>query len=139
MDVTRARPSFDPRHDSEHVEWVAVVALVAATLLVASLAVRELRVPPRAPAGPREPGAATLVPPEAVSVPVLVLATGGAIHVGDARAAAAASLSALTLIKRTEERGPLGAREVLSYQGFMLVFEPFERLGEPRVAAIYLQ
>jgi len=40
-------------------------------------------------------------------------------------------------------RGPLGAREIRSYQlagtKFILVFEPFERRGEPRVAAIYLQ
>jgi hypothetical protein len=79
------------------------------------------------------------VPPEAVSVPTLVLGAGSVIHVGEARTAAAASLTAVTLVKRTEERGPLGAREVPSDQGFTLVFEPFERQGEARVAASYLQ
>ncbi len=139
MDATRARLSFDSGHYSGHFEWAASAMLIAATLLVASLVVRELRFAPRLQAGPREPDAATVVPPEAVSVPTLVLSAGSVIHVGEARTAAAASLTALTLVKRTEERGPLGAREVLSYQGFTLVFEPFERLGEPRIAAIFLQ
>lgn len=69
----------------------------------------------------------------------LVLAPGREVHVGEARPDAVASLGSLTLLKRTEEAGPLGAREVRAYQGVTLVFEPFERAGDPRVAAIYLQ
>ena len=46
---------------------------------------------------------------------------------------------ALAFDKFLEEQGPLGVREVRAYQGVTLVFEPFERAGDPRVAAIYLQ
>jgi len=49
----------------------------------------------------------------------------------------------VTLVNQTLERGPIGTREIRSYQlggtRFIMVFEPFERQGEPRVAAIYLQ
>ena len=49
----------------------------------------------------------------------------------------------MTLVRQSEERGPLGPREtrVLQLGGtnFILVFEPFERKGESKVAAIYLQ
>ena len=45
--------------------------------------------------------------------------------------------------KNAVETGPLGARDVRSYElggtRFILVAEPFERGGEPRVSAIYLQ
>ncbi|HYS24088.1 MAG TPA: hypothetical protein VEP46_00755 [Vicinamibacterales bacterium] len=80
MDATRARLSFDSGHYSGHFEWAASAVLIAATLLVASLVVRELRFAPRLQAGPREPDAATVVPPEAVSVPTLVLSAGSVIH-----------------------------------------------------------
>ena len=48
-----------------------------------------------------------------------------------------------TLVSQAEEQGPLGVREVRAYQlagtKFILVFEPFERRGAPRVATlIYL-
>ena len=79
MDATPARPSFETSHGSEH-EWAAAAVLIAATLLVASLVVRELRFAPRAQAGPREPDAAAVVPPDAVSVPTLVLGAGCASH-----------------------------------------------------------
>jgi hypothetical protein len=46
-------------------------------------------------------------------------------------------------MKRTSERSPLGSRDVHVYRlagtTFILVLEPFERHGEPRVAGIYLQ
>ena len=74
-----------------------------------------------------------------MSVPALVLAGGRQIHVGEARPDAVAGLGSLPLLKRTEDAGPFGAREVRAYQGMTLVFEPFERAGAPRVAAIYLQ
>jgi hypothetical protein len=84
------------------------------------------------------------MPADAVSVPTLMLGAGNEIRVGDARDAALARLDkTVTLIKQSEERGPLGAREIRAYQlagtNFILVFEPFERRGAPRVAAIYLQ
>jgi hypothetical protein len=66
------------------------------------------------------------------------------IKVGDRAADTLAHLgSAVTLVKKVEERGPIGTLEIRSYQlagtSFILVFEPFERGGEIRVAAIYLQ
>jgi hypothetical protein len=139
MEATRLRSSVSG-------DWLIAAALLGATLLVAVLVVRELRVAPRAAASASEPVSATSVsvPAVAVSVPTLMLGAGNEIRVGDARGDALARLdAAVTLVEQAEERGPLGAREVRSYQlagiKFILVFEPFERRGAPRVAAIYLQ
>ena len=127
-------------------EWLAAVAFLAATLVVGSLVVRELRVAPQAFSDGGEQTSTTSagVPPEAVSVPKLVLGEANEIRVGDRGDAAVARLDVgVVLIKTTVERGPLGPREVRSYEvsgtRFILVLEPFERRGEPRVAAIYLQ
>ena len=139
MEATRPRPNISG-------DWFIAAALLAATLLVGVLVVRELRGAPRAVAGAAEPAtaAAVAVPPDAVSVPALLLGAGNEIRVGDARGVALARLDAsVTLVSQAEERGPLGVREVRAYQlagtKFILVFEPFERRGAPRVAAIYLQ
>jgi hypothetical protein len=137
MEATRPRPSISG-------DWFIAAALLAATLLVGVLVVRELRVAPRA--GGAEPVTTVnvAVPPDAVSVPTLMLGAGNEIRVGDARGEALARLDAsVTLVRQAEEQGPLGVREVRAYQlagtKFILVFEPFERRGAPRVAAIYLQ
>jgi hypothetical protein len=139
MEATRLRSSVSG-------DWLIAAALLGATLVVAVLVVRELHVAPRAIASVSEPVSATSasVPSDAVSVPTLMLGAGNEIRVGDPRGDALARLdAAVTLVKQVEERGPLGAREIRSYQlagtKFILVFEPFERRGEPRVAAIYLQ
>ena len=139
MEVTRTPPSISG-------DWLIAAALLAATFLVGVLVVQELRVAPRAVAAASEPVNATSVsvPSDAVSVPTLMLGAGNEIRVGDARGDALARLDAtVTLVKQAEERGPLGAREIRAYQlagtRFILVFEPFERRGAPRVAAIYLQ
>ena len=139
MEVTRARPSLSG-------DWLIAAALLAATILVGALVVRELRgVPRTAAAAPESTGAGTVsLPADAVSVPTLMLGAGNEIRVGDARDATLARLDkAITLLNQSEERGPLGAREIRAYQlagtKFILVFEPFERRGAPRVAAIYLQ
>ena len=128
-------------------EWLTAAAFLAATLLVGSLVVRELRGAPPAFSSPTEsPGSSTseAVPPEAVSVPKLMLGVANEISVGDRADEAVARLDAgVVLVKTAVERGPLGPREVRSYElsgtRFILVLEPFERRGEPRVAAIYLQ
>ncbi len=127
-------------------EWLAAVAFLAATLVVGSLVVRELRVVPQAFSDGREPSSTTSVgvPPEAVSVPKLMLGEANEIRVGDRGDEAVGRLDAgVVLIKTAVEIGPLGPREVRSYElsgtRFILVLEPFERRGEPRVAAIYLQ
>jgi hypothetical protein len=138
MEATRPRPSLSG-------DWFVAAALLAATLLVGVLVVRELRGAPRA-VGTAEPAAPAnaAVPSDAVSVPTLLLGAGNEIRVGDARGEALARLDAsVTLVSQAEEQGPLGMREVRAYQlagtRFILVFEPFERRGAPRVAAIYLQ
>jgi hypothetical protein len=149
MHATRARSSlvqadlrrplsFERDHLAAHLQRAIAAAIVAVAILVGLLVVRELRFAPSfATAG--ESPSSTDVPREAVSVPSLVLAAGRQVRVGEPRAAAIAQLQPLTLLKSAEEQGPLGAREVRSYQGVTFVFEPFERAGEPRVAAIYLR
>ena len=126
-------------------EWLTAAAFLAATLLVGSLVVRELRGPQAFSSGTEQPSPTSeAVPPEAVSVPKLMLGAANEIRVGDRVDEAVARLDAsVVLVKTAVERGPLGPREVRSYElsgtRFILVIEPFERRGEPRVAAIYLQ
>ena len=127
-------------------EWLAAAAFLVATLVVGSLVVRELRVAPQAFADGGEQTTTTSagVPTDAVSVPKLMLGEANEIGVGDRVDAAVARLGAgVVLIKTAVERGPLGPREVRSYElsgtRFILVLEPFERGGEPMVAAIYLE
>ena len=138
IDAPRSRISFTG-------EWLTAAVLLLGTLLVGLLIVRELRVVPSA-AGATEPvsSSATAVPADAVSVPTLMVGGVHEIKVGDRAADALGQLgSSVTLVKQTVERGPIGTREIRSYQlagtQFILVFEPFERRGELRVAAIYLQ
>jgi hypothetical protein len=64
--------------------------------------------------------------------------------VGDRVDEAVARLGAgVKLVGRSVGQGLLGSREIRSYDlsgtKFILVLEPFERRGEPRVAAIYLR
>ena len=139
MDATRARFSFERDRVSDHVEWAVAAAILAVAVLLGSLLVRELRFAPWSSDSPAQPAVSPVMPREAMSVPALMLAAGREVHVGEPRADAVASLRGLALLNRTEERGPLGSREVRSYQGLTLVFEPFERAGDPRVAAIYLR
>jgi len=77
-------------------------------------------------------------------VPTLVVGGFREIKVGDRAIDALAQLgSSVSLLKQTTEQGPIGTREIRTYQlsstQFIVVFEPFERKGELRVAAIYLQ
>jgi hypothetical protein len=139
MDATRARLGFRASHVSARIEWPATVMLSVAALVVGSLLVRELRFAPWSFASTAALASTVAPVREEVSVPTLVLAAGREVHVGESRVEAVASLTPLTLLNRSEEEGPLGVREVRSYQGVTLVFEPFERAGAPRVAAIYLQ
>jgi hypothetical protein len=128
-------------------EWLAAAAFLVATLVVGSLVVRELRFAPQAFAdggGEQTSTTSAGVPADAVSVPKLMLGEANEIGVGDRVDAAVARLGAgVVLVKTAVERGPLGPREVRSYElsgtRFILVLEPFERGGEPMVAAIYLQ
>ena len=130
------------------VEWVIAAGFLLATVAVASLVVRELRGPERIVA--ETPAARPLVasmpaavPPRAVSVPVLPFLDGKEIRVGQTAATVAANLGRAAESGRQEvDRGTLGERLTRFYEyagsKFIVVFEPFERGGEPRVAAIYL-
>jgi hypothetical protein len=135
MDATRTRLSFLADRVWDYLHRAAAPAAIVLLVVVAALLVRELRVA-RSIAAAAEPASAA---EEVVSVPALVLSPGREIRVGDAKPDTLANVQAQTLVKRTEERGAFGAREVRAYAGFTLVFEPFERAGEPRVAAIYVQ
>jgi hypothetical protein len=126
-------------------EFLVAAAFLGATVLIGALVVRELRVAPRAfAASDQSPATSESVPPDAVSVPALMLGEANQIHVGDPVDAAVARLGpGVKLVGRSLTQGLLGPREIRSYDlsgtKFILVLEPFERRGEPRVAAIYLQ
>jgi len=126
-------------HAVEHVQWIATAGLIAALVLIGALGVRELRAAVSLGIATDDVAESTLVSREAVSVPTLVVGADQRLRLGELRSDAVAQLAALKLLRRTEEAGPLGLREVRTYQGVALVFEPFERAGAPRVAAIYLQ
>lgn len=131
------------------IEWVLATGIILAVLAVGSLIIRELRVVNATmPVSAREaePSAAVPagVPARAVSVPVLLLPGGHEVRVGDSAAAIAARLGRSAEVgTQVVEPAPLGERLTRFYehQGtkFVLVFEPFEAGGPPRVAAIYLQ
>jgi hypothetical protein len=132
-------------------EWLVAAAFIVAILAVGSVVWRELRtVSATLPVIAREPQAdATLAPPvgvpaRAVSVPVLLLPGGQSVRVGEGVAAIAARLGREAEVgSQTAERARFGERLTRFYEHlgtrFVLVFEPFEEKGEPKVAAIYLQ
>jgi hypothetical protein len=145
MDAVRSSGRF---HLAPLVEWLVAVAFLLATLAVVSLVVRELRGPARvsadAPASLAVPASTpAAVPSRAVSVPVLPFLDGKEVRVGETAAVVAERLGRAAESGRQEvDRGTVGERltRFYEYSGskFILVFEPFERGGEPRVAAIYL-
>jgi hypothetical protein len=135
MDATRTRLSFAG-------DWLMAAAFLVGTVLVALLIVRELRGAGAGTPSSMIPDAA--IPAEAVSVPALAMGEARELRVGDSGVGALERLGQkVTLLSKITERGPLGDREVRSYQlagtRFILVLEPFERGGELRVAGIYLQ
>jgi hypothetical protein len=144
MDAVRARPrlKFAPV-----LEWLVAAMFLAATVAVGGMILSELRPSPVVRATPAErPVVASIpaaVPPRAVSVPVLPFLDGKEVRVGETVSAVAARLGRAAESGRQEvDRGSLGERltRFYDYEGarFILVFEPFERNGEARVAAIYL-
>jgi hypothetical protein len=145
MDVVRTRVG-------SAVEWVVAAAFLLATLAVGSLVLRELRA--AASAGPDSANlttastTATMLPaslgPRAVSVPLLILAEGRELRVGDsaARVADVLGREAETGVQQSDI-GPLGERTTrfYDYSGtrFALVFESPDKGGALRISAIYLQ
>jgi hypothetical protein len=131
------------------VEWLIAAAFLVGILAVGSLVLRELSAPSRVRAAlppVAAPDVASIppaVPSRAVSVPVLPLQDGKEVRVGQTAGMVAASLGRSAESGRQEvDGGTLGERLTRFYEyagtQFILVFEPFERNGEPRVAAIYL-
>jgi hypothetical protein len=144
MDALRMRTAF---RLGPVVEWLVAAAFLCATVAVGSLIFRELRAPaPTRPAPAPRPLVTSIpaaVPARAVSVPVLPFLDGKEIRVGETAATVAARLGrAAESGRQYVDRGNLGERltRFYEYDGmrFIVVFEPFERNGEPRIAAIYL-
>lgn len=140
MEATRVRLS-------SLVEWLLAAAIMAGALLVAGISVQEFRsVQAVTPviAGEAPPAEAPqAVPPGAVSVPILLLADGTHIRVGDSQSAVLRRLGAEAQIgpDAVERRG--SDERVTRFYGragsrFVLVLEPTAPGGEPRVSGIYL-
>jgi hypothetical protein len=142
MDATRIRIGAI-------VEWVVAAGFILVTLAVGSIVVREFRTVSAvmpviareapAPVAPTPAG----VPSRAVSVPVLLLADGKELRVGETVSEVGARLgSRASSGSPSIERAPNGERLTRFYEyagtRFVLVFEPFERDAEARIAAIYL-
>ena len=129
------------------IEWLIAAAFLLATVAVATLIVRELRTVPRAAlAAPETPpsGIPSGVPSRAISVPVLLLLDGKEVRVGQTVEQVSQALGRAAEVGRQHaDRGALGERLTRFYEHngtkFVLVFEPFERNGQMRVAGIYLQ
>ena len=130
-------------------EWVVAAAVVAALAALGSIVAREIRTVNAATpviAGENLPDAPPAAggPLRAVSVPMLLLPDGLAIRVGERLDSVKARLTnAPESRPEVAEPSPAGQRVTRFYEyggsRFVLVFEPFEPNGEPRIAAIYLQ
>jgi hypothetical protein len=128
-------------------EWLVAASFLLGTFTVAALIVRELQPQPAAEAAPAAPATTSVpasVPSRAVSVPVLPLGDGVELRIGETVSSVAARLGRAAESGRQEvDRGALGERltRFYEYRGrrFILVFEPFARNGEARLAAIYLR
>jgi len=142
MEATRAR-------FGSVLEWIVAAAFMVAAFFGGSVIMRELRTVDAAmPVIAREAVVNVVapdgLPPRAVSVPVLLLPDGRQVRVGETFAAIAGRLGREAEVgTQTVEPGRFGDRLTRFYehQGtrFVLVFEPLERDGVPKVAAIYLQ
>jgi hypothetical protein len=127
-------------------EWLVAAAFLAATVLVGAMIFNELTTASRrqtVAASPPLISMPAVIPARAVSVPVLPLADGKELKIGDSIAAIAARLGRAAESGRQEvDRGSLGERLTRFYEyagaRFILVFEPVNRGGELKVAAIYL-
>jgi hypothetical protein len=143
MDALRTRTAF---RLGPVVEWLIAAAFLCATVAVGSLIVKELRAPAPARTAPARPLVTTIpssIPARAVSVPVLPFLDGKEVRIGETASAVASRLGRAAESGRQEvDRGSLGERLTRFYEyggsRFIIVFEPFERNGEPRVIGIYL-
>jgi hypothetical protein len=129
-------------------EWLIAASFLFATAMLVALIVRELRPEPAldaagAPA-PTLSATPAAIPSGAISVPVLPLADGTELKLGQSMSVIAERLGRAAESGRQEvDRVANGERLTRFYEyrgtSFILVFEPFEAKGEPRLAAIYLR
>jgi hypothetical protein len=127
-------------------EWGIAAAFLTATVAVGSLILQGVRGPSRIAAAELPAPIAPIpsaVPAGAVSVPVLPFRDGKEIRVGDTSSSVTSSLGRASESGREEaDQGRLGQRLTRFYEyagfRFIVVYEPFERKGEPRITAIYL-
>ena len=126
------------------VEWAVAALFLAASVGVASLALRELRATASVstPSAPFAVEAPAGLGDRAVSVQHLLLAPGKDVRVGTTLPEVVAMLGrAAETGEQRADLGPLGDRftRFYDYAGtrFVLVFEPVR--GQPRVTAIYIQ
>jgi hypothetical protein len=130
------------------VEWALAAGAIVALLAGGSFLVRELRTVSTAtpviagevPASLIIPPA--VVPPGAVSLPMLLLGDGREVRLGETLSAVIARLGRIVeAAAPVLERVPNGERVTRSYEyagtRFHLVFEPLDGNSEPRLAAIY--
>lgn len=143
MDALRSRWRF---RIAAALEWFVAAAFLGATVLVGAMIFHELKTTrrPSAAALPPPVSVPAAIPERAVSVPVLPLADGKELKIGDSIATVAERLGRAAESGRQElDRGLLGERITRFYEyggsRFILVFEPIDRDGELKVAAIYLQ
>jgi hypothetical protein len=130
-------------------EWLLAVGFLLLILALGSVIVRGLRAVPEPIAAsglvarPLSASMPAAIPERAVSVPVLPFHDGKELRVGESVSEVASTLGrAAETGTQSVDRGALGERltRFYEYDGarFILVFEPFERNGEARLAAIYL-
>jgi hypothetical protein len=144
MEAIRRRPRI---RLAAMLEWAVAASFLTATVAVAVMILAQFRPMPVAHAtGVARPLVETTpaaIPPRAVSVPLLPFVDGRNIRVGETLSAVALRLGRAAETGQQEvDRGSLGERLTRFYEHsgsrFILVFEPFERNGEQRIAAIYL-
>ena len=142
MQATRVRLHLGPA-----VEWAVAVVFLLSTLAVASLIVRELRTAPHAAQPAPNCGAGHGAAGGGARTRCVgaqpAAGDGRQIRVGDTLAHVDEIVRWRTAAGRqVVDRGALGERVTRFYEhqgtSFVVVFEPFERDGQLRVAAIYL-
>ena len=141
MEVTRVRWG-------SVLEWAIAAACILALLAVGTVVVRELRaVPSVTPSVIAEeapiPAPPAVIPPQSVSLPMLLLTDGTRLHVGERLSSVKSKVNpAWQVGSDALERGSRGDRVTRTYDDgtteFLLVFEPGEQGGEARLAAIYV-
>ncbi len=127
---------------SSALEWAVAALFLAATLAVGALLIQDLRLQvlngrPAEAGPPVTASVPASIPERALSVPLLPLADGTELRIGDTAAAVAERLGRAAESGRQEVgRGSLGERLTRFYEvagtRFILVFEPFERNGDFR-------